>query len=693
AYTIAFESVRVGSQSSKALTLTNSGTGTLTVSRATVSGPGFSLSGLSLPINMSPGQSLTLDVVFSPVTSGAASGSLSILSNSSGPPATTIGLSGTGATYQLTPSSSSLNFGNVALASTSTETITLTNTGTVPLTISQASLTGSGFGLSGPGTPTTLAVGQSANFDATFAPLTTGSASGKLSIVSDASGSPMAISLSGTGVTYQLTASPSSLSFGNVTVASNSTRAVTLTNTGTASLTISQASLTGSGFSLNGPSIPTDLAAGQSTNFNVTFAPLTPSLAAGALRIVSGASASPVTIALSGTGVTYQLSPSSTSLNFGDVAVASSRAQTITLTNTGTASLTISQASLTGSGFGLNGLILPITLAAGQSIGLNVTFAPLTTGSASGALSILSNASASLMTISLSGAGATYQLMASPSSLNFGEVALASNSTQTMTLTNIGTASLTVSQINPTGTGFSLKGFSLPMTVTAGQGASANVTFSPQTIGAASGAVTIVSDASNSPTTVALSATGVTYQLTLSPSSVSFGNVNISQNAVLPVALTNTGTANVTVSQVTVEGSDFTVSSPILPFTLTPGQATNFSVTFAPTTGGNFTGTLTVVSSATNSPLTDSLSGTGVHWVQLTWTASSSSDVTGYDVYRSQPCGDSYSQVNSSPVTGTSYVDSTVTAGLTYCYVATAVGEAGSERGNSNQAAVTIPTP
>ncbi|HEY6293018.1 MAG TPA: hypothetical protein VI455_15815, partial [Terriglobia bacterium] len=126
-------------------------------------------------------------------------------------------------------------------------------------------------------------------------------------------------------------------------------------------------------------------------------------------------------------------------------------------------------------------------------------------------------------------------------------------------------------------------------------------------------------------------------------------------------------------------------------------QATNFSVTFAPTTGGNFTGTLTVVSSATNSPLTESLSGTGIHWTQLTWTASMGA--TGYNVYRSSSssssksnmCGETYSQIGST--NGPSYQDFNVTAGMAYCYVTAAVGEGGSESGPSNQAMVTIPTP
>ena len=98
---------------------------------------------------------------------------------------------------------------------------------------------------------------------------------------------------------------------------------------------------------------------------------------------------------------------------------------------------------------------------------------------------------------------------------------------------------------------------------------------------------------------------------------------------------------------------------------------------------------------------TGSLSGGGSlstqgtsHYVSLTWTASTSSGVTGYNVYRSTTSGGPYTLLTSSPLgaTATSYQDSAVTAGATYYYVATAlVGS--SESGYSGQASAAVPTP
>jgi hypothetical protein len=125
-----------------------------------------------------------------------------------------------------------------------------------------------------------------------------------LSLLSDAANSPTTLSLAGNGVlppSGQLTLNPASLDFGDVTVGNSSTQTVTLTNSGTASLTISQADLTGTGFSVN--SILLTLAAGQTTTFDVTFAPTSSGSASGSLSLISDAANSPTTLALAGNGV------------------------------------------------------------------------------------------------------------------------------------------------------------------------------------------------------------------------------------------------------------------------------------------------------------------------------------------------------------------------------------------------------
>ncbi len=168
-----------------------------------------------------------------------------------------------GASGQLTLNRTSLVFGDVAVGSSDTQTVTLTNSGTASVAVSQANVTGTGFSLSGLPLPLTLATGQATTFSVAFAPASSGSASGSLSLISDAANSPTTLALAANGVlppSGQLTLNPTSLDFGNVTVGSSDTQTVTLTNSGTASVTISQADLTGPGFSVS--SILLTLAAG-----------------------------------------------------------------------------------------------------------------------------------------------------------------------------------------------------------------------------------------------------------------------------------------------------------------------------------------------------------------------------------------------------------------------------------------------
>jgi hypothetical protein len=91
---------------------------------------------------------------------------------------------------------------------------------------------------------------------------------------------------------------------------------------------------------------------------------------------------------------------------------------------------------------------------------------------------------------------------------------------------------------------------------------------------------------------------------------------------------------------------------------------------------------------------TAALGGTCVtHSVTLNWTASTSGNISGYNVYRSSTAGGPYTKVNSSLVSATIYTDSSRTPGQTYYYVATAVDINNNESGYSNQAQAVVPTP
>lgn len=690
---IAFGSVKTGSSATQTITLTNTGSASVTVSQATATGTGFNLTGLSLPLNLAAGQSASFSAVFAPGAAGSFTGSVSIISSASDSPAA-VSLTGTGAASQASVTPASVNFGSVAVGYRSTATLTMTNSGADPVTVSQVAASGTGFSVSGPSLPVTLTSGRAASFSVAFTPVTAAASTGGVSIVSSASSQPVVIPLAGTGATMTVSLSPAQVNFGSVTVGGSGSQAVALTNTGTTAVTVSQVSVSGGGFALGSLTLPFSLGAGQIVNLPVTFAPSTAGSAAGALTVVSNAANSPSAVSLTGIGGVFQLTAAPSSLSFGNVKVGSTGTQTITLTNTGNSTVTVSGATPSGAGFSLSGLTLPLTLSAGQSASFTAGFAPTTAANATGSISITSTAANSPLAVPLSGSGITMQLSASPSSVNFGSVNVGASGSQTITLTNTGTVPVTISQASASGTGFGISGLTFPLTLAAGQSANLSAAFSPTGSGSSTGSISVVSTASSSPTAISLSGTGSTTSLSLSPSSLSFGNITIGNSSVLPVVVTNNGTTSVVISQATVTGAGFSVSGQTLPLTLASGQNASFNITFDPSAGGGVTGSFSLVSNAASSPATSlSAMGANKHSVTLAWTASTSSGITGYNMYSASVSGGPYAKINSSLITSTTYTDNTVQAGDTYYYVTTAVDSSGVESSYSNQATAAIPSP
>jgi len=611
---VSFGSIKVGSSQTNSVTLSNTGGTDIVVTQATLSGAGFSIGNLSLPLTLHAGSNTPFNVTFAPTGGGSFTGKVTFTTSSSSD--VVLPISGAGvAPGQLTANPTSLAFGSVQAGNRSNKSETLTNNGGTAVTISQANVTGAGFSVSGLSLPVTLAANQSVPLTVSFAPATAGAASATLAIVSDAAGSPLNIALSGTGLAPgSVAANPSTASFGNVTVGNSKTVSVSVTNTGGVAVTVSSAAASGSGFSFTGPILPLTLNAGQSTAFSAIFAPAAAGAASGTLTIHSNSSNAALSVPLSGTGLAQgQLSPNPSSFSFGNVQAGSSKSLSGTLTNAGGTALTITAASVSGSGFSLSGLTPPVTLNAGQSTSFTVRFAPTASGAASGNVSIASNASDSNLTVAVTGTGITPgQVSPNPSSFSFGSVQTGNSKSLSGALTNSGETSLTISAAAASGSGFSLSGLTVPVTLNAGQSASFTVRFAPAASGAASGSISITSNGSNPNLSIPLSGTGVTPgTLAANPTSLSFGGVQVGNSSSKPETVTNTGGSTVTISQTNVSGAVFSVSGLTLPATLSSNQSVTFSVTFAPTGSGSASGIVSIVSDASNSPLSITLSGTG----------------------------------------------------------------------------------
>lgn len=212
---------------------------------------------------------------------------------------------------------------------------------------------------------------------------------------------------------------PTSVNFGNQYQGTTSSpQAMTLTNSGNAALNISSIALSGSNAAdfAQTNNCPTSLAAGANCTLNITFTPAATGARTATLTLTNNADTSPQTVALTGTGYVQAaaVSLNPTSLNFGNQNVgATSSAQTVTLTNSGTAALSISAISVTGtnaSDFVETATTCPMspnTLATNANCTVSLTFTPGATGKRTASVTLTDNAPDSPQGIQLSGTGAT----------------------------------------------------------------------------------------------------------------------------------------------------------------------------------------------------------------------------------------------------------------------------------------------
>jgi Abnormal spindle-like microcephaly-assoc'd, ASPM-SPD-2-Hydin len=196
---------------------------------------------------------------------------------------------------------------------------------------------------------------------------------------------------------------------------------------------------------------------------------------------------------------------------------------------------------------------------------------------------------------------------------------------------------------------------------------------------------------SPSPTPVPSSAS-----LSATPGSLGFGSQALNTPATQTIKITNTGNVAVVITQDSIVGSGFTVGV-TTPINLNPTQSVNVPVVFDPSAAGTVNGSLTLISNGTTL-LAVPLAGTGLtplaHSVDVTWAASTSSPLQGYNVYRSTVSGGPYSKLSLTLSNTTLlFTDATPISGKQYFYVVTALNTSGAESSASSEVAVTIPVP
>lgn len=205
--------------------------------------------------------------------------------------------------------------------------------------------------------------------------------------------------------------------------------------------------------------------------------------------------------------------------------------------------------------------------------------------------------------------GGTATLTISPSSVAFGNVNVGSSPSKTVTLTNSGSATVNITAATISGNGYtmSLK----PMSINAGANSPFTVTYTPTAAGSTAGSISITSNASGSPASIALSGTGVQAQISATPSSVVFGTVADGTTDSQQITLKNSGNTTLTFSQITVTGAGFAQTGLTTSTTIAAGASATFHATFDPSAAGATSGSITLATNGTPSSLVISLSGTG----------------------------------------------------------------------------------
>lgn len=306
--------------------------------------------------------------------------------------------------FLVTPSTAA--FGNVTVGQSSTVQLSLINRTLSTVQVSSINVSGSGFSLAtSVSLPVSIQAGGTYQLTVQFAPLVAGSSTGQLSITTTAApGTPTVVDLSGTGVQSTPSIALSSLSCTTTAFTGAGTGSCTVTLTGATSAAFS-VQLASNNAAVTLPSAVTVPAGSPSATFSVTVAAVS-SVQTATLTATAGSVTSTVTLQLQ--AISALLGVNATAIDFGDVVLNSPSSQTVTLTSTGTAAVTVNSATLTGTGFALTSGTFPATLAPGSSAALTVQFDPLVSGAATGQLTIVSTSTTNpTVNIPLSGTGVT----------------------------------------------------------------------------------------------------------------------------------------------------------------------------------------------------------------------------------------------------------------------------------------------
>lgn len=531
---LSYGTLTVGQSASQSASVINSTQQPVVISSINVSDSSFKITDhLTLPLTLAAGQSQSLHIVFQPANAGdvnaqvlissgsstQASAQVQSASGSSTQGSTTISLKGSGkAAAAAALAVSSLSCTTASFTTSGTDTCTVTLNAPAPSGGVSVGLASDNSSVTVPGSVKVTTNTTSITFTATVAAVTSAQTATLQASINSTSAS-FAIQLgppAASTLTSTLGVSPTSLSFGNVTINTALSQSVTLSSTGSQAVTISGITVSGAGFSSTGTTLPLTLNPGQTATLNIQFDPTVAGSVTGQVAIASNSSTGATTlIALSGAGVSPTVTAALSSFACASTSLTGTTSDICTVGLNGPAPSTGFAVSLASSS-------ASVSVPASLVVPANATSASFTASATSvtttQTVTLQASAGGVTQSVALQLNAAAPVLTVNATSISFGSVNLNTPSTQSVTLSSTGSQAVTVSGASVSGTGFSLTGGTFPITLNPGQSATLSVQFDPTTAGAATGQLTITSNSSTASTAlVTLSGTGqsVSHSVTL----------------------------------------------------------------------------------------------------------------------------------------------------------------------------------
>ncbi|MBM4165887.1 MAG: choice-of-anchor D domain-containing protein, partial [Ignavibacteria bacterium] len=599
---ILFDSVYVDSTQSDSVVISNTGTELLHLT-STSENNHFSV--IPTIDSISPSAAKTFFVSFHPTSLGNKTGKIIFIHDGLTSP-DTIFAAGAGIAPSISLSTLLLSLDSVLVNTSNTDSFFISNPGSATLNVTNVSCNTNAFIV----TPNNFFIepDDTQKVFVTFTPSNAISYNGIITIEHNASGNPTSLLVTGTGITPSVFIFPATLFFSEVIVNTTKLDSITITNTGTAELVVTN--ITSTHFTYSASPTNFILSPNQNKKIYISFSPVARGTINASVKIFHNAVGGFSSVSVSGLGIAPQIVLVPTSLSFGNVIVHQFKQDSFSVANSGAAPLEVTNIISSDSTFSIHPT--NFTVAPSENRIVIVTFSPATTGNLSGHIVLSHNATGTPDTVFIFGNGSpppSPALSYSPQTISFDSVVIQTQKRDSFFISNGGNAQLIVSNIFSDNTVFSVDTNTFSLSPSTNK--KIDVTFFPATLTTYSGNIIFLHNAYGSPDTLKVFGKGIpppSPTLFLTNDSLSFGNVRLHASKKDSMTIRNSGTALLTGKLYNSE-SAFVLSTDT--FFLQPNKIKNIPVTFSPDSAKQYISKIQITHNASGSPDTVIILGRG----------------------------------------------------------------------------------